>query len=314
MDTPEDAVVEECLNYIETVQVFSFLDKKLDDSQIEHEIEKDLELKPPKTKCNPDFIIHRDELTDILEHKASLPNNEEYVLEEITDCYNKYNTVMFNKVECQPNLIFLYPKKKEYLIKKIQNQIPKGIQLCYFNLGDQEIDFQKDVKVVHPELANVLKYSPYPYARHNYSKHKFIKAEPHQVYTAFQVNLILRSFQDISTVNQPSYIVKKDDVLSVMNTYYPPWINENLMQINSGRLNHALEFLDKIEAIEWDREKGEITVFKEKGRKSGDILKNYAKKWCKIQAKKKQSKSRKKIEHVEPSQKNVQTSLSDIFK
>jgi len=188
----------------------------------------------------------------------------------------------------------------------MKNDIPKDLKLCYFDLSDTEITFQKKVEVNHQDLFHIIKLSPYPCMRKHFSKHKFIKAEPPVVYTAFEVNLMLRTFLDVKTVMQDQFTVKRDDVLSIMNTYYPPWINENLKQMSSKRLNNALEFLDKIDMIDWKREKGEIIVNRGRGKRSGDILKNLAIKWCKLQEKEhKKRRKRKKVVGKETIQKSL---------
>ena len=305
MPTPED-VVNECLNYIETVIVFSFLHKKLVDSEIIHHIERDMILPPPKQKGTPDITIYKESVTDIIEHKASLPNFEDFALKEINECFDKYQKVIFNDCECIPNVILLYPKKKQYMIEKIKEDIPKGLQLCFFDLSDKEIFFQKDAKVNHQDLGHLLKLSPYPCMRHHFSKHKFIKAEPPVVYTAFEVTQILRTFLDVKTITQDQFLVNRADVLSHMNSFYPPWVSENLKQISSKRLNNALEFLDKIDMVDWEKNTGEITVYRGKGKRSGDIFKTYAEKWCKIKEKDEKKKIRNKIK---PGKETIQKSL-----
>lgn len=303
MQTP-DEVVKECLNYIETVVVFSFLQSKFNDAGIKHDIEKNIKLPSPKDKGTPDITIYKTDVSDIIEHKASLPLDEELAKKEVEECYKKYNKVIYNECECNPNVIFLYPKKKQYMIEKIKDDIPSNLNICYFELSDKEITFQKDTKANHKDLQHILKLSPYSCMRHHFSKHKWIKAEPHVVYTAFEVNQILRMFLDVKTVTQDSFIVNRDDVLSNMKTFYPPWINKDLNQINSNRLNNSLEFLDKIDMVDWERDSGEITVYRGKGKRSGDIIQTFATKWCKLQEKEQKSK-RKKID----TSKTIQRSL-----
>ena len=294
MPTVED-IITECNQYFDTVIVFSFLQKKFFDQNINHFIERTVKISSGTKQVIPDFIIFKNNtLSDIIEHKASISKDKELAIKDINYCYKKYHKIQYNNKEFEPNVVLLYPDKSQYMINQIQEDIPDKLGLCQFNLKDISINFSRDCTFSNQILNRIFDLGPYICSIKEFSKQKFIKSEPPIVYTAFQITQILPSFCDVRTAFEVSFIVKREDLLRSMKYYYPPWISENLNQINSNRINNALIFLDDIKHIDWNKGNDEITVYRKKGSRSGDILRYFADKWCKIQEKGKHSRKKKK--------------------
>ncbi|MFQ5911442.1 MAG: hypothetical protein ACE5IJ_12100, partial [Thermoplasmata archaeon] len=164
---------------------------------------------------------------------------------------------------------------------EVSSQLPAELTLCSFDqtTRDTELRFKLKGSINHDPLEVILTGSPIVYRPELvHSRHKFVRGDPPTIYTAFEVWLMLPTFQNIRTAHEPSFIVNRQALLERARVFYPPWIRNN-MQINANRVNHALSFLNEIDFVDWEPGEDEIVVYSTRGTRSGDLLEYFAERW-----------------------------------
>lgn len=270
--------------YWNSVLFFAAFSTYLDDKKIDHKIEHEVigEDKNPKY---PDFILFKNkQINGIIEHKSSFPVKQEFALKIIEETYNKYHKIFYNDAGYNPPIVILCPKTCEEVIRKIKKLIKKDILICVFDLDKEDCKvFFSLSKQNYPNHIKELLSEEIPCRMDDFSKFRFIKKEPHTVYTAWNLwCIVLNYFKNPYTIKKDSMKVSYNNLVEQASTLFPPWI-ENKNQITRKRINGALIFLNKIGFINWKMGETEIEFFHNKGSKiGGDIFEYFAKKWVEI--------------------------------
>ena len=288
----KEAVLAECYQYSNTANLFYVLYQHLKAMGITAEIEHDFTT-PSGGKRNPDFaILDGNTLTDVLEHKASLPTPQ-HALSEVKRVAIKYKTLVYQGVVSTPKVILLYPREKQGVVDQIDKKIPPAVTLCSFDQAssDTKIWFKLQGPTNSNALKQVIGGQPLDYdpalVRSTY---KFIRADPPPTYTAFRVWGIFPTFLDIKSSGARSYLVKRDALIQRMAVFHPPWIRNN-NQITSDRVGNALAFLARIDFVDWEPGERDIWVNASRGTRAGDLLQYFSEKWSKLH----QRKRRKRV-------------------
>lgn len=277
MITVED-IKREITLYSKTILFFACFYKHLKSRGIRVEVEQKL-----KNKI-PDFIIYKkNDITTIIEHKASLPYNKEHALKTIREVYNKYS----NLSNINYDIAILCPVTVEKVLKEIKEDILDTIVLIFdLNQEEGKISISKFVGNINDIKLNEAIDIDISCNREDFSRFKFIrKPPPNPIYTAYFLwNVVFNAFKEPEYYTEESFEIKYENIVREANTFYPEWI-KNKSQVSKGEINKALDFLKKIGFIKWNREKEKITIFHKRGTRIGDIIEYFAKKYVKFKEK-----------------------------
>lgn len=271
----------ECTLYHDTVTFFSVVNEFSKKNGIPIDIERDFLSPDGSKKLPPDFsLVQGDSVVDVIEHKGALSANPQAAYDELMEVATKYAQLQHNGILSTPEITVLYPVCSETTVRQIQPTLPANIALCSFDQcsSDDEIGIaaltQPRSKLVNDIIAKApIKYDPAT----TRSKYRYIKASPPLIYTAYQVRSQFYIYRDVKSARRDEYSVSRQKLLDDAQTFYPPWIRNNL-QLNSSRTDSALTFLDSIGFISWSGE-DEIIVYPKKGSRSGDQLDYFARKF-----------------------------------
>lgn len=270
-----------CLKYVDTVAFFSVFYRQLGKEGIEVTVEHDFQV-PEGPKVRPDFAILDGVIVpDILEHKASLPEPG-LATDELNSVSEKYSKIQSAGKVSTPQVTLLYPIEKQEIIEAIGPQMPASLTLCSFDqtVSHTEIRFKLRGPVRYKPLESMIEGPPLTFRPERVlSKHKFIRATPPAIYTAFEIWLVLPTFRLVRTAHERSFLVSRENLLRRTLVFYPPWIRNNV-QINANRINRALQFLDKIDFVDWTQGQDEIVVYSTRGTRTGDLLRYFSEKWA----------------------------------
>lgn len=281
----EDIIKSE-RDYLNTVYLFLSLSDALRDHEIRHEIEHGVKDCSGK-KVRPDFLLFSNgEITDVLEHKSSL--NLLYGKKVLRDIEDKYSCLEMNDERFNPEIICLVPLSILKILEEIRDDEDIKIYLTGFviNYDVQKITFETHDDFSNNCLREILS-SIIPFKHAEYSRYRFIRAEPkYETYTAFEVWTILQSFNDPYISRDRYFEVSFDNVSARALDFFPNWIRNN-KQLANERIRRGLEFLKKIDFIEWEGGTSVIKVYYTRGTKVGDLREYFAKKYVALQRKKK---------------------------
>lgn len=277
----KEDVLADCYLYGDTVTFFYVFQNALSDAGLKVEVEHDFD-SPSGVKKSPDFaVLDEDTITDVLDHKASLPTPE-LAVKDLNRLAEKYRELSHNGVPSSPRISVLYPVGKQGIIDKISKALPANLTLCSFDQTtyDTEIDFKLHGQVNSSELSDVLRGGAVSFEPSIVrSSYKFIRADPPIPYTAFHLWGVFPTFLDIKSSGQKSFVVDRDNLLQRMENFYPPWIRNN-KQVNSNRVANALRFLAQIKFVEWAPGDRDVLVYSTRGTRAGDLLQYFAEKWA----------------------------------
>lgn len=107
-----------------------------------------------------------------------------------------------------------------------------------------------------------------PHDRQRTPMYKFIRAEPPVPYTATVLWRILMVFHKPF---QSQYMVKYSTVREECQTLFTPWLSKDKEQLTPGRLNKALDLLQYLGWVQWNKSAGEIMVFPTRGTRVADL-------------------------------------------
>lgn len=272
-----------CYKYVDTAAFFSVFSEKLSAAEILVEVERDFGT-PGGGIARPDFVIlERKKIVDALEHKASLPNPDQALL-DLGEVHTKYSKLENEGVNSSPLVTLLYPIEKQDIIDEIAPELSSGLHLCGYDqvTKDTELRFRPKGQVRNERLNQILAGPPIVYQPEIVrSKYKFIRASPPTIYTAFELWRMFPLFQSVRTAHEPSHVVNLEQLTERARVFYPPWIRNN-QQINSRRVRRALQFLDSIDFIDWKRGRSDIVVYRNRGRRSGDLLAYFSERWASL--------------------------------
>ncbi len=288
-------ILQDCYDYHFAVGFFVVLSEKLTELGIRHEVERDF-LTPDGETRTPDFVVFDGgEISDVLEHKASL-SGPKGAMDEAKSVSERYKLVVHEGVRSSPQVTLLYPVKKQAIIDEVVDDLPDDLTLCSFDqeTSHTEIRFKLKGPVRSKPLRLLLQGDPIGFNPSiSLSKYKYIKAGPPVTYTAADVWTMLPIFRGIRDVGRPSFEVDRNLLIERAKSFYPPWIRDN-NQITASRVDDALEFLDVIDFIDWKRGRSKIVVYTNKGSRSGEVLAYFAERLAKIRAKQAKRKGRGK--------------------
>ncbi len=279
----EDIIKSE-RDYLDTVYVFLSLSDSFKNYEIHHEIEHDI-MSCSGNKVRPDFLLFsNEEITDVLEHKSSL--NPSYGKKELQDIKNKYNCLEINGKRYNPEIICLVPLPLLRILEEIRDEEGIKIFLAGFvvNYDVQKITFETHDDLSNNHLQEILNtITPFKHAE--YSMYRFIRAEPkYETYTAFVVWTILQSFNDPYISKDNYFEVSFDNVSKRALGFFPSWIRNN-RQLANERIRRGLEFLKRIDFVDWEGGRSVIKVYYTRGTRVGDLREYFAKKFVALQKK-----------------------------
>jgi len=246
----------------------------------------------------PDFaFFEKKVLKVVLEHKGSLPKDAEKVNKIISETKEKYEILEINSHKFIPRVVLFFPKSCEETINKI-DKTNVNLEIIIFNLRDEEsITFIWFIKkpVKEPMLEKIVG-SRIPCNEDDFSKYKFIRKDPHPIYTAWILkNIIFPYFKTPYSYGKEKIRIRLENIYKQAESLFPPWVQEDIKQVTFGRINKALDFLKFIKFIDLDPIRKEVIFYNNKGAKVGDLLDYFAKKWV-LYSKKKNKSVKKKLE------------------
>jgi hypothetical protein len=288
-----EKLIKECHIYQDTVTFFSVIYEFGNNNSIPLQIEKEFQGMDGNNKT-PDFaLVQGSHIVDVLEHKGTLSASPQAAIDEVNEVVAKYSKLKKDDVVSSPNIAFLAPSCADEVVKKIRPEIPSNVTLCCYDQSsvDDEIGFSIIGRSSSRLVDDILSRTPIKFRPSLIrSTYKFIKASPPLIYTAYQLRSQFYIYRDIRSADEDEYRVSRRKLLSDAETFYPPWIRNN-HQLNAGRVDDALRFLDQIGYVSW-KSGDEILVYPSMGSRSGDQIEYLARKLA--AARTKERKTREK--------------------
>lgn len=296
----KEEILQEKELYWKSVLFFAAFSKHLQKKGVSHKIEHKVMGMDGNPKY-PDFLLFEEgNVIGILEHKASLPVKEDFAIKTVDETNSKYSKIKYDEKEFQPPLILLCPKTCEEVIEKIKKNNSTGVLISTFNLDEENcvLNFSLNGEA-YPEHIRSILSEEIPCRNDDFSKYKFIRKEPHPVYTAWIIwSIVLSRFKDPYTIKKDSIKVRYENLVDEASTLFPSWI-EDVEQITKARINKALIFLNKIGFVNWKSGESEIEFLHNRGSRVGEIFDYFAKNWIKAQKLKPEMDESKKQSSLE---------------
>lgn len=270
----EDSVRKEVELYQESVYFFSGFKKVLEEAQVEVSVEKDFKVNDKKVR--PDFYCESDEYITILEHKASLTENELGIEKECAAANEKYSPLIQEKLG---DLGLIVPDNSCENLKHRVDLMDLDILVMGFllSLEDEFIEIKTiGLEPKSGKISSVLNCR-HTFEIDEFSFQKFIRHEPPPPYTASLLWTSLYQFIHLKKEDQDFFKVPYEKVNGVLKAIFASWIEGD--QITQGRVNAALKLLDYAGWLEFSGEFKPIKVYPTRGTRSGDILIALIKKW-----------------------------------
>lgn len=302
---------QECHVYQDTVTFISVMYEFGVNNSILLEIEKDyLGLDGnPKT---PDIsLVEVGSVIDVIEHKGAMSENPQAAYDEVMGVASKYSQLECEGRVSSPRVALLYPSCSDSVVREIRPGLPENLTLCCFDQSssDNEISFSIVGKSKSKLVDEIVTRAPIKYNPSTIrSTYKFIKASPPLIYTAYQIRSQFYIYRDIKSTGEDEYQVSRSKLLRDAQTFYPPWIRNNL-QLNSSRVDAALEFLDEIDFVSWSGE-DDICVYPSKGSRSGDQIDYFAKRLAAIRMKERKKREKREMKISKSQQRGQQSTLT----
>ena len=146
------------------------------------------------------------------------------------------------------------------------------------------------------------------------AKYKFVMSHAPLPYTSVQVYSILWNLISPTQYFAREFEVKYDNILTIFNSYFPPWLRPEIRQMTVKRLDEALDFLQKVGWIRWYQQERTISVDRAKGRLIPDLSAYLIDHYVKIEHAKRVSSYEEKIKSQKiPEKSPGQSSLTDFF-
>ena len=266
LESVKKEIETETTAYIHAIATLGSLREFLRNMGIKCYIEKKIEKKGGGYK-SPDLFIHSNNYL-IADHKYTESKDERTLASKVKEM-KEYETVFVlsdleskPRIEIEPEIVMFTPKKvTKYLKKFLDCPITWGYKL------NEEITIEQSIKSVKDSRVLSL-FSPTllcPKAK-EISKYKFIISHAPIPYTAYQVYTVPWTLWTPTRYHAPDFEVKYDDVLGVFNNLFPPWISEEIRQLNVSRLQEALLCLQEMGWIRWLEMEKKVIVDRSKGR------------------------------------------------
>lgn len=270
LESVKSEVKSEVNAYIDAITVLGSLQTHLQDMNIECHVELKIWKKDGNYKT-PDLLIHSGNYI-IVDHKYTESENEKTLngkLEEMKE----YDKMFFlknvkSKKEFMPEVVMLTPENVVKYFKEFLNcPITWGYEI------NSEITIKQTIGAVKDPLISSL-FNPNltcPVAD-EISKYKFFISHPPLPYAAFIIFNVLFTLIKPPQFFKPEFEVKYDAILKGFNEMFPPWVRQEVKQLKVTRLSESLDFLDRVGWIKWFETEKIIIVYKNKGRRVGDLL------------------------------------------
>jgi hypothetical protein len=229
--------------YIDSITVLGSLRAYL----IIKQIECYLELKLWKQDGNyktPDFLIKSGNYI-IIDHKYTKSEKKKTLTNKIEEM-NEYDTVLIHKnvktkhdIEFTPEVVMLTPEQVVNNFKQFLN-----CPITWSYEVDSEISVKQEINTVQDSQISSL-FNPnltFPVTE-EISKYKFLISHAPLPYTAFQIFNVLLTLTPPNQFFTKEFEVKLPVILEIFNNMFPPWIREEIHQLNKKRLKESLNFL-----------------------------------------------------------------------
>lgn len=300
--------------YIHSLTLLSSLREYFKSRGIDCHIEPKIKKKSGDPSA-PDLLLHANNFL-IVDHKYTQSTDQRTLSNKISEM-KKYDAffLLFDdgsqtEVETKPEVVMLTPEKNIPIFKTLSNcPITWGYVLEENIELRQSIGSVKDSRVLSlftPTLSCPLSTE--------IAKYKFIISHPPTPYTAVQVYSFLWTLIQPTQLFAPEFEVKYDDILTVFNSFFPPWLRPEIRQMSVKRLEEAIDLLQKVGWIRWYKQENLILVDKTKGRLIPDISAYLIDNFVKIEHAKKVKKYEGKVKERKIPEKGVgQTSLMSFL-
>jgi hypothetical protein len=311
----KNEVESEVNAYIHSLTLLSSLREYFQSKGIECHIEPKIRKKNGDYNT-PDLLLHSNNFL-IVDHKYTESIDQRTLSNKINDM-KKYDKLFLlpddesqTEVETKPEVVMLAPAKSTPIFKTLSNcPITWGYVLEENIELRQSIGSVKDTKILSlftPTISCPLSTE--------IAKYKFIISHPPTPYTAVHVYSFLWNLIQPTQFFAPEFEVKYDDVLTVFNSFFPPWLRPEIRQMSVKRLEEALDLLQKVGWIRWYKQEGLILVDRTKGRLIPDISSYLIDNFVKIEHARRVKKYEGKIKERKILEKGPgQTSIMDFFR
>lgn len=270
LESVKSDVKSEVKAYVDAITVLGSLQTHLQEKNIECHVELKIWKKDGNYKT-PDLLIRSDNYI-IVDHKYTESENEKTLngkLEEMRE----YDKMFFlknakSKKEFMPEVVMLTPESVvKYFNKFLNCPITWGYEI------NSEIAIKQTIGAVKdPSMSSLFNPNLTCPVADEISKYKFFISHPPLPYAAFIIFSVLFTLIKAPQFFKPEFEVKYDTILKGFNEMFPPWIRREVKQLKVTRLSESLDFLDRVGWIKWFETEKLIIVYKNKGRRVGDLL------------------------------------------
>ncbi len=314
LDSVKKEIESEVNAYIHAITTLSSLREHLESMNIKCYIEMKIEKRKGNYKT-PDLLICSDNYI-VVDHKYTESKNEKTLTNKLKEMKEYDHVFIFHDArskkenEFKPEIVMLTPEEiVKYFKEQLNCPITWGYRLNEEITINQSIGSVRDSKIA--SLFTPMLVCP---KAEEISKYKFIISHPPLPYTACQIYTVLWTLSPPTEFFTPEFEVKYDDILSVFNNLFPPWVHSEIRQLNVKRLSAALLFLQKIGWIRWFETERIIIVDRRKGRLIADLLAFLIDHRVKIEHEKRVKDYEKKLKELEVTEKTKQTKIIKFIK
>ena len=219
---------------------------------------------PNKAYKTPDLLLAQQDWL-ALDYKQITSRSKTTLNTHITDVNEYRQTFTFRGTSFEPDVAIICPMNVASAFRDLVNTVP--ILSC--KLG-------KNIKLKRvagqfksPELSKLFSEEvAFPLAT-ELTMQKFLRHDPKAIaYTAEIVRTVL--WQLNATLGSDDVQATRQQLVDIMSTLYPPYLRSHkseefeVQQVTSGRVNQALEFLEKIDFISIKKA--------ERGKENEDVI------------------------------------------
>jgi hypothetical protein len=217
----------------------------------------------------PDLLVRTQTGWTVLEHKGSLPRDQDTIANKIEQLSEYNKKTSFEGSVFQPAVALLCPRRlaKDLMLQKDQLKLPTIIS---YSSPTEKICtlIHENGTLVDSDLRNL-------FAKSNNLKmnvdvterfiYKFIRREPPVPYTTHFIWGFINVLKDVF---QKKVTTHYDRLIEQINHVCPSWCAE-ARQLSEGRLNKSIRFLRKLGWIKYNSRTLEITADTTRGTKVG---------------------------------------------
>jgi hypothetical protein len=277
-------------NYDETVLLFAILERIINDLGEELQIEP-ICVKPSGEECKPDLLLDESKFKTIIEHKASLSENELNIRDIMVEIYEKYYPLLEKDKD---QLAALFPERDRNNVGLIQYMINENLILSTFNIlrHPRELELALIRGRFNSKILAGMMSQRFPYSNRESAKFKLLR---NPTPTPLAADIIW------SFVLLPLYGLI-GGLRGAASIDYSRIVDETSTLIRGDRkvakntaekiVNDALKFLDDIEWIEYKNVKGPVKIFPDKSKGKGAVRDLFCEKWYETKVAESQKESK----------------------